>query len=296
MFVPQPFPYQGSKRRLAGQILAFVPLQMDRLIEPFAGSAAISIRAAVARRAPRFVINDINRPLIELWDAILQVPDRLANEYETLWYDQLGREKAYYAHIRDQFNATHEPHYLLYLLARCVKASVRYNARGEFNQSADNRRKGMHPDRMRKHIQHTSALLGKRTITAARDYRDVLSEATCGDLIYMDPPYQGVSASQDPRYVSSLDHDDFVEALADLNARGIAFLVSYDGRTGTKQHGKPLPSQLNLVHHELNAGRSSQATLNGQRAVTIESLYLSPVLAERVAPTPSTLQQLSLWS
>jgi DNA adenine methylase len=37
---------------------------------------------------------------------------------------------------------------------------------------------------------------------------------------------------------------------------------------------------LRLHHVELHAGRSSQATLLGRAEITIESLYLSPALAE----------------
>jgi DNA adenine methylase len=67
-----------------------------------------------------------------------------------------------------------------------------------------------------------------------------------------------------------------------LNARDISYIVSYDGRTGTKVHGRSLPRDLNLRHIELEAGRSSQETLLGRDAVTIESLYLSPALTERL--------------
>jgi hypothetical protein len=32
--VPQPFPYQGSKRLLAGHVLSWLPHKFDRLVEP----------------------------------------------------------------------------------------------------------------------------------------------------------------------------------------------------------------------------------------------------------------------
>ena len=67
-----------------------------------------------------------------------------------------------------------------------------------------------------------------------------------------------------------------------LNARDISYLVSYDGRTGDKVHGRRLPNTLQLHLVELEAGRSSQATLLGRDEITIESLYLSPVLADRL--------------
>ena len=52
--------------------------------------------------------------------------------------------------------------------------------------------------------------------------------------------------------------------------------------TGNKVHGVKLPEHLNLTHMELDAGRSSQATLLGRDDATFESLYLSPLLAEEL--------------
>lgn len=45
--VPHIVQYQGSKRNLAPQILPYFPQRFNRLIEPFAGMAAITI--AVSR-------------------------------------------------------------------------------------------------------------------------------------------------------------------------------------------------------------------------------------------------------
>ena len=67
-----------------------------------------------------------------------------------------------------------------------------------------------------------------------QDYRETLDEATPEDVVYMDPPYQGVCATRDHRYCAGVHFDTFVDSLNDLNRRGIAFLVSYDGRTARK--------------------------------------------------------------
>ena len=287
MSVPHPIPYQGSKRSLAPEILKYFPIDLGRLIEPFAGAAAVTLAAAYWRKTDCFVLNDINEPLMELWRQILSEPQKLAEQYGSLWRQQAGREREYYDWVRDQFNCTHRPDYLLYLLARCVKASVRYNTLGEFNQSPDNRRRGARPETMAAHIQGASRLLADRTKILCGDYRTVLQQAVPGDLIYMDPPYQGVSGRRDVRYARPLSHSDFVAALHELNTRQLSYMVSYDGRTGAKRYGDPLPSSLNLTHIELAAGVSSQATLLGRRAKTYESLYLSPALARRIGLSPT---------
>lgn len=277
--IPHPFPYQGSKRRLAARILAYLPPRMERLLEPFAGSAAVTLAAAQRCQARRFVLNDYHAPLARLWNAILHEPEQLANDYETLWTQQQGQEREYFDRVRDDFNRSQQPHCLLYLLARCVKAAVRYNASGEFNNSPDNRRLGMRPPAMRRNLLAASRLLHGKATVQCRDYRDILNEARPGDVVYLDPPYQGVSDSANHRYCQGIQRDDFVSALDDLNRRGIPYLVSYDGRTGDKVHGQPLPAELNLLRLELPVGRSSQATLLGKDEATVESLYLSTSIA-----------------
>jgi len=289
--VPQPFPYQGSKRQLARQIVACIPPQTKRLIEPFVGSGAITLAAAQLARTRRFYLNDAHEPLMKLWRKIINEPEKLADEYESLWFEQSGQERKYYDRIRDRFNESNEPHLFLYLLARCVKAAVRYNGNGKFNNSPDNRRLGMRPPTMRRNIMHASALLRGRVRLACQDYRETLAEATPEDVVYMDPPYQGVCDTRDHRYCGSVDFDSFVQSLKDLNDRRVAFIVSYDGRTGDKVHGRALPMQLNLVRLELHVGRSTQATLLGREDTTVESLYLSPVLVARLGGVPVWLTE-----
>lgn len=130
-------------------------------------------------------------------------------------------------------------------------------------------------------------LLRGKALVTAHNFRDVLAAADTGDLIYMDPPYQGTSGERDSRYLAGLSFDDFVTALDGLNSRGLRYAISYDGRTGEKTYGEPLPSYLNLSLIELAAGRSTQATLLGRSDETVESLYLSPVLVAEICSCSS---------
>lgn len=286
---PHPFPYQGSKRTIAQAILQHCPNDVQRLVEPFCGSAAVSLAAASRGLAKAFILNDLNKPLMELWGWILERPAELISGYERLWVEQhhVGRKEFFY-HVREEFNRSPKPHYLLYLLARIVKGSVRYSASGEFNQSADNRRSGMHPTAMRKQILGVHTLLRNRTVTIATDFREVICHVSSLDLVYMDPPYQGTSFTRDHRYYHGISYYEFADALAEMNNHHISYIVSYDGWTGSKGHGALLPSSLALTHIYVDAGRSAQATLLGKKYNTIESLYLSPALVERLEQTENT--------
>ena len=286
--IPHPFPYQGSKRVIAKDILQYFPSDVHCLIEPFCGAGAISIAAAAHGLAKRFVLNDLNGPLMHLWLEILERPDQLVDKYEQLWLAQHPDRKSYFFRIRDEFNSSHQPHHLLYLLARIVKGSVRYSSDGHFNQSADNRRFGMKPVMMRNNIADVSRLLAEKTAISSVDFREAANKARARDLIYMDPPYQGTSFTRDHRYLNGVTYDVFVDALLEMNKRHISYIVSYDGVTGKKIHGKPLPASLSLRHLHIHAGRSSQATLLGNSDETVESLYLSPALVDRLNSDSST--------
>jgi DNA adenine methylase len=255
--VPHALPYQGSKR-------------------------AVAIGALYAQATPRVVLRDVNQPLVGLWQQIIDDPDGLAADYEQIWDAGSIDPARQYALIRDRFNAEHRPADLLYLLARCVKAAVRYNTRGEFNQGPDNRRLGADPSRMRLRLHRTSAVLAGRTEVSAGDYADSLRTAGPRAVVYLDPPYQGTSGPGERRYLSGLPRDAFAAELQRAIAAGTSFIVSYDGSTGGRTYGTDLPADLGLLHLHLLAGTSSQSTLSGEAEQTIESLYLSPALVERL--------------
>ena len=164
---------------------------------------------------------------------------------------------------------------MLYLLARCVKGAVRYGRNGKFNQSPDKRRHGTSPRKMRVNVLALSALMRGRATFSGVDYRDVFGMAGPGDLVYMDPPYQGVSGLGDPRYIAGVPLAEFGEALEALNRRNINFIVSYDGTCGGKEYGSGLPDGLGCGKFFLEAGPSTQATLLGKSETTFEALYVS---------------------
>jgi DNA adenine methylase len=214
------------------------------------------------------VIGDSLAPLAGIWERVLDAPERLADGYEALWLD------GDYTGVRAQFNAGADPVALLYLLARCVKNAPRFGRAG-FNQSADRRRRGMRPDKMRAEILGAHALLRGGTRVFAGDAHACLAEATTDDLVYLDPPWQGTTEGADKRYHAGFARARLEALLTSLNERGIPWLLSYDGRLGSRRYGPPLPRALWREHFELPAGRSSQATLLGRSDRTVESLYAS---------------------
>lgn len=303
--VPHPLPYQGSKRLQATTIATYIREggTCKTLYEPFAGSAAVTLYAAAHGLAERFVIGDACAPIVGIWSEIINHPERIARAYSSLWCGQAPGDTDYYNQVRERYNQTKDdPHLLLYLIVRCVKNAIRFNAQGRFTQSADKRRLGMHPDKMAIAIHESSRLLQGRCEFFAGDFAQCVSEASSRDFVYMDPPYQGTSYGKDKRYFEQLTTERLVHVLENLNQGKIPWLLSYDGSTGEKTYGEPLPAHLSAKRVLIHIGRSTQSTLNGRSEETIESLYLSPTFASddtqresflslRVPQDPLTLQR-----
>jgi DNA adenine methylase len=137
---------------------------------------------------------------------------------------------------------------------------------------------------MSKNIYDVSMILKGKTKYLSLDYKTVLATTLPGDVVYMDPPYQGVCGEKDSRYFAGISHDEYVEELNKLSSRNISYIVSYDGKCGDKNYGEEIPLSFGLKHVYLNAGRSSQATLLGRDETTLESLYITPDLFALIKP------------
>lgn len=296
--LPHAIPYQGSKRSLAPLIGPYVPKDAATFYEPFAGSAAMTIYAAHHKLARRFVVGDSLGAMVHLLRAIVEKPKETTGRYSQIWHGQKEGDLGYFNSVRERYNSDRDPVDLLYLICRCVKNAIRFNSKGNFTQSVDKRRLGMRPEKMVNAVAGISHLLKGRTEFRVGDWRETTTDARPADFVYMDPPYLGTSVGRDKRYHQQLTQEELVEGLREMLSRRSRFALSYDGMTGDKTYGPPLPAELGLTQLLLHAGTSSQATLSGQKAETVESLYLSPGLGEPVKgvikPAHKTAQALLL--
>jgi DNA adenine methylase len=300
---PQPFPLQGSKRLQVPIINRLLPLGCSRLIEPFCGSAAVSIGARYHQKVETAVISDSNLSLMTLWQNILTDPEDLANRYANIWAGQLESSlsngkpdtRDYFNVVRDRYNnagAEGEPADFLFLLNKIVKAALRYSRSGRMNQSADGRRLGAKPSTVRTRLMATSAVLHGSS-ASCRDYADAIAEASIDDVIYLDPPYQGTTETRNKRYISGLSVDDFEEEVRRAVDRDLSLIISYDALKGKAIYGRPLDPTIGLLPLDIITGMSAQGTLLGRKQEAHETIYLSPALVERLGGTDEVFLRIS---
>lgn len=84
-------------------------MKMRRLVDPFTGSAAMTLACAAHMRAERFWINDLNKPLAELLNLMINRPEELADAYTDLWKGEAVDALEHFYTVREKFNRTQEP-------------------------------------------------------------------------------------------------------------------------------------------------------------------------------------------
>jgi DNA adenine methylase len=259
--------WSGSKRAIAPLLASLLP-DAPRYFEPFVGGGAM----LPFRLCQAAIAGDVIAELIEVWRAIRDTPELTADEYETRW-ERLQAEghTAYYA-IRDSFNATRNPHDLLFLTRTCVNGLIRFNSNREFNNSLHHTRPGIAPDRLRQVIHQWSHIVQGVEFVAA-DYRQTLAPVRAGDLVFLDPPYGGTRG----RYVPvEFNLDEFYSELERLNRVGAKWVLTFDGKAGNRSYAAEIPSALYKVRSALPTGNSPFTKLmkTGVDAV-VESVYLN---------------------
>ena len=278
--IPSLIKWTGSKRSQASAIASIMP-HYRRYIEPFLGGGALLYLAA----APGSIAGDLYEPLIRLWQLIQMEPEKVINDYERKWMalkeelDNVDLNKVqpgegipkYYYMLREQFNQTKDPLDLNFIMRTCVNGIVRFNDRGEFNNSFHLSRGGMEPQRFKRIVELWHPVI-QGVVFVCQDYINTLETAEKDDFVYLDPPYAG----NRQRYIKDLDLERFFTALEGLNRRSVKWALSFDGRRGLKHLIHTIPESLFKRRLLLTSGNSAvNKVLNGPIEQVEESLYLN---------------------
>lgn len=278
--IPSLIKWTGSKRSQALRIAELIP-SYKRYFEPFLGGGALLFLTATHG----CVAGDSYAPLIALWKLIQNEPEMVVRDYEQKWLglqnelSNLDRKAIrpksrlpeYYYLIRNRFNQNRDPLDLNFIMRTCVNGIVRFNDKGEFNNSFHLSRNGMEPERFEKAVKAWNKILqGVRLV--CNDYSETVSDASEGDLVYFDPPYAG----NRQRYSDQVQLDSFFHVLKDLNNRGVKWILSFDGWRGSHNLTHPVPPEIYSRHLYLMSGNSAvKKVLSGPIEAVSESVYLN---------------------
>ncbi len=180
--------WAGGKYRVLPHIVPYLPTTSRRLIEPFVGSAVVTLNT----QYDHYLLADINPDLINLYRHVLQQQNDFIRYARGFFKPQHNDSERFYA-LRERFNHEKNPRakaaLFLYLNRHGYNGLCRYNASGEFNVPFGRYRAPYFPE------TELLAFAAKhdRIELVCADFRDVFKKAKKSDVIYCDPPYVPLS-------------------------------------------------------------------------------------------------------
>jgi DNA adenine methylase len=178
----------GKSQLLAALEQHWPPAGFDRYIEPFLGGGAVYFHLA-PRRA---LLSDANAELIETWTVVRDQVEALIRDLERHPWDE-----AYYYELRSVdprgLSSVERASRFIFLNKTCYNGLYRVNRSGQFNVPFGRYKKA--PSIYdAENLRAASALLRFADLRVA-DFEATMADAGPGDFIYLDPPYDPVSAT-----------------------------------------------------------------------------------------------------
>ncbi len=183
--------WAGGKAKLVPFIESNISSKYrKRLIEPFAGSMALSLSLAFEH----YVINDSNPDLIGLFKT-LQTQGQAFIDYAHSFFVPANNQEMQYYQLRSLFNSSQDvverSALFIYLNRHAFNGLCRYNKSGEFNVPFGRYTNPYFPAfEMSEFIKKSD-----RFNFYCADFESVFSQMDEQDVVYCDPPYVPLSPS-----------------------------------------------------------------------------------------------------
>lgn len=232
--------WAGSKYKVLDRLLEFFPDKPRRIIEPFAGSAAVSLQFPRIRG----IIADENMALVRFHAIVAGLPPseiliqggQLDMRYNGL--ETIEEKKHFYYALRDEFNAhvrdevvsgssdrVRTGMLLWFLNKTCFNGLWRENKKGQFNVPFGQRES---LNLAGHDVEPVHKALRNKTMIHS-DFGWTIRAAQPGDVIYADPPYyteDGSFTSYSSTPFGREQHARLARELRDAHKRGVHIVAS----------------------------------------------------------------------
>jgi DNA adenine methylase len=226
--------WAGGKRQLASEVVARAPRLFGRYHEPFLGGGAIFFALREAGAAQCAFLTDANAELCECFQVVRdEVSGLVATLREVaesyLAEDAAGRKEFYYKQRECRpSTAVARAARMIFLNRTCYNGLYRVNRAGKFNVPHGRYR---NPRILDEETLRAASVALQGAEIRRGDFGEACRRAERGDFVYLDPPYQPLSAtSQFTSYTAGVFGPAEQERLRDefeaLTRRGVAALLS----------------------------------------------------------------------
>ncbi len=301
----------GGKGQLLEQFCPLMPASLAGrgYVEPFLGSGAVFWDVIQTKNPSRCTLLDANAEVVNLFvqvrdkvEELLPLLGEHRRRHNTPGLSEEDR-KAYYYGVRAARPAggtVEAAARFLYLNKTCFNGLYRVNHKGEFNVPMGSYASPAIFDAA--HLRAASRLLqGVRIETSS--FRDCERFIADGDFVYLDPPYEPMSATSS---FTAYTKDAFTRAdqtaLRDTLLR-LASRCQWMASNSTAEFIESLYDQPRLFKHHVQASRLINSVSAGRGKIQELVVTNYPATQDRVGgmePAPRAAQdqsrQLSLWN
>ena len=271
--------WAGGKRRLLQTLFEVFPANFDfkqnNYFEPFVGGGAVLFGlanhlsteeiASLSKKQKSIIVSDTNEELINFYKVVRDSPGDLSNKIRDL-AKKTDRDDFYSVRSSSPKTKVARAARLLYLNRLCFNGLYRVNSKGEFNVPYGRyiNPKIYNPEL----IKACSAWLKTVQISEAT-FKDAVTRAKKGDLVYFDPPYIPLSAtasfaSYAKEGFCEKDQRELAKVIAALTKKGVYVVLSNSDTKLSRQ----IFGDLNLF--SVPVGRSISA--NGAARSKVKEL------------------------
>lgn len=222
-----PTNYTGSKHNLILELLKYFPSKEDvsTFYDVFCGGLSVSMNVDY----DKIIANDTISPLIDFYTMLKYSADNGDIEKEIKSIQSYAIDKTsqdQFNEVRKEFNKTKSNPYLFFALVNsCTNNMMRFNKKGEFNQTFGKRT--INDNTLDKVLKYMNRMRDKDITFTNQSFDNLLStnKPSKGDFVYLDPPYwiseAGYNAVWDKKSESRL-----YDIMDEMNSNGVKFLMS----------------------------------------------------------------------
>lgn len=204
---------------LAPQILSYLEKTKGQYIEPFVGGAAMALHLGL----PGMILNDVLPELATTYCAVRDAPEETAG---LLWeMAQWGTGESHYYSVRETEpeSAIEVAARMIYLNAHCFNGVWRVNKSGKMNVPYGKKEDRI-TDSLIERLGFASVALQKADIYQG-DFQAAIELAGEGDVIYVDPPYDGTWDGYSLQGFDGVGQNRLASTLHEASKRGAAFIA-----------------------------------------------------------------------
>lgn len=220
-YLKSPFNYSGQKYPIIGQILANFPKKesVGIFYDLFCGGGSVFINC----HYDRVTINDKLKPLIQFYRHLAMLHfSQVKCNIEQYKVEKDNPES--FANLRKLFNFHKDNPYMFFcLVSSCTNNLMRFNKKGEFNQTFGKRTVS---DTTYEKLQRYSTVIQNKDVTIYnQDFDSFLDKLNKNDFVYLDPPYLITEAGYNTLWGNEQERRLYA-FMAELNKMGVRFALS----------------------------------------------------------------------